>query len=56
MYCQNCGNKLSEDARFCGNCGAKIPVKSVSSANKNMRESDDSIISGETEKRSGTGG
>ena len=50
MYCPNCGNKLSDDERFCGNCGAKIPVKSVSSANKNMRKSDDSMIPEETEK------
>lgn len=24
MYCQNCGNKLSEDAKFCSLCGAKL--------------------------------
>jgi uncharacterized protein (DUF697 family) len=24
MFCQNCGNKLEEGAKFCGECGAKI--------------------------------
>lgn len=24
MYCKNCGNELSENARFCAKCGAKI--------------------------------
>ena len=23
MYCYNCGHELSDNARFCGNCGAK---------------------------------
>ena len=24
MFCIHCGNRLSEDARFCGNCGQKV--------------------------------
>ncbi|HBH11918.1 MAG: hypothetical protein XD91_1215 [Clostridiales bacterium 38_11] len=24
MYCQNCGNKVKEDAKFCSLCGAKL--------------------------------
>jgi len=24
MYCQNCGNKVSEDSKFCSLCGAKL--------------------------------
>ena len=23
MYCQNCGKKLNDDAKFCDGCGAK---------------------------------
>ncbi len=26
MYCEKCGNKLMEDARFCAVCGAPIPT------------------------------
>ncbi len=26
MYCENCGTKLKDDAKFCPNCGAKIQV------------------------------
>ena len=24
MYCKKCGNKLSEEERFCSNCGAQV--------------------------------
>lgn len=24
LFCENCGNKVSETAKFCGNCGGKI--------------------------------
>lgn len=24
MYCRNCGSKLKENAKFCGECGWKI--------------------------------
>lgn len=24
MFCPKCGNKVNEDAAFCGNCGAKV--------------------------------
>lgn len=24
MYCENCGTKLSDDAKFCRNCGSKV--------------------------------
>lgn len=28
MFCENCGNKLPEGAKFCGGCGAKTePVQ-----------------------------
>ena len=23
MFCQNCGNKIKEEAKFCPSCGAK---------------------------------
>ena len=26
-YCAKCGEKLKDDAVFCGNCGAKVPNK-----------------------------
>lgn len=25
MYCEKCGTKLGEDAKFCNSCGAKVP-------------------------------
>ncbi len=25
-HCQTCGNPLAEEARFCANCGAPVPV------------------------------
>lgn len=28
MKCQNCGFELTEDARFCGNCGEPVPTPS----------------------------
>ena len=33
MYCQNCGEKLPDDAKFCGNCGT--PVNSPNNGSKN---------------------
>lgn len=27
MYCKNCGNELSNDAKFCSNCGTEIKEK-----------------------------
>lgn len=33
MFCENCGNKLPEGAKFCGGCGAKTgPVQSANTA------------------------
>lgn len=29
MYCKNCGNKLSDGSRFCGNCGASLDEASA---------------------------
>jgi hypothetical protein len=26
MYCQNCGNKLNEDSKFCSKCGFKVSL------------------------------
>ncbi len=36
MYCENCGTKLSDDAKFCPNCGEKI--KFGAAANKAKQE------------------
>ncbi len=30
MYCPKCGEKNPNDARFCGNCGAALPVSQSS--------------------------
>ena len=27
MYCQECGSKLPENAKFCSNCGTKVWVE-----------------------------
>ena len=26
MFCSNCGNKLKDDEKFCGNCGTERPI------------------------------
>ena len=26
MFCSSCGTQLSDDARFCSNCGARVGV------------------------------
>lgn len=31
MFCENCGNFLPEDAKFCHNCGAKVSVAGTES-------------------------
>ena len=36
MYCENCGQKLPEGAKFCNSCGA--PVVSEAAAEPEMRE------------------
>ena len=33
-YCRKCGEKLKEDAVFCGNCGEKVPGKNKTFFNK----------------------
>ena len=29
MYCKECGFKLSDDAKFCSNCGTKVELNGV---------------------------
>lgn len=29
MYCKDCGNELSEGAKFCGKCGAQVDAGNV---------------------------
>ncbi len=36
MFCQNCGNKIKEEAKFCSSCGAE--VKPVSEKQKETSE------------------
>lgn len=31
MYCQNCGNKIKEDAKFCSSCGTEVKIISKAS-------------------------
>lgn len=31
MYCQNCGNKIKEDAKFCSSCGTEVKIISEAS-------------------------
>ncbi len=35
-YCSRCGEKLKEDAVFCGNCGQKVPGKNKRFSNKHI--------------------
>lgn len=34
MYCENCGKKLSDDAKNCDNCGYKVVSSAVSDESK----------------------
>ena len=29
MFCENCGVKLEEGARFCGNCGTPVKMEAI---------------------------
>ena len=36
MFCSNCGNKLTDGAKFCNECGAKMNCSSETSSTENM--------------------
>ena len=36
MFCSNCGNKLTDIAKFCNECGAKVNCSSEASSAENM--------------------
>ncbi len=37
MYCNKCGNKISDESVFCNRCGSKIEQVSTQSANENLQ-------------------
>lgn len=38
MFCQNCGNKIKEDAKFCSSCGADLAKSTVIKEPKEKNE------------------
>ena len=30
MFCPNCGNMITDEMKFCGNCGAKVNSDTIS--------------------------
>lgn len=38
MFCPNCGKEAADGAKFCGNCGAKLPEKKIENPEKVKRE------------------
>ena len=38
MFCQNCGNKIKEDAKFCPSCGADLAKSAVIKSSKEKIE------------------
>jgi len=42
MFCSNCGNELSDSAKFCSNCGKKVELSSVPIDEDFVIESDSS--------------
>lgn len=38
MFCQNCGNKIKEDAKFCSSCGADLVKSTVIKDSKEKNE------------------
>lgn len=56
MYCRNCGNKLPDNARFCGACGAEQRIENVENyagIDENLvpKRVDDSYIVGRQPKK-----
>lgn len=41
MYCENCGEKLQEDSKFCPNCGVNVDSNANSTPRKENRISND---------------
>ncbi len=41
MYCDNCGKKNDDDAKFCINCGAKLEKKDIFDFDKSLFEIDE---------------
>lgn len=39
MYCEKCGAKISDDARFCPNCGAEVKAYKEGTKNSNLEAS-----------------
>lgn len=62
MFCPNCGSKVEDDARFCGECGCRIPEADAEN-NEGMMEEGNHFPDGisddagmlETKKKEGNG-
>ena len=44
MYCPKCGTNLTDDARFCGNCGYNLRTAVQPAAPAQFRDSDHTLI------------
>ena len=44
MYCQNCGNAISENSKFCPNCGAVLPDAAEPAAQSETQTSEAPVM------------
>ena len=42
MFCQNCGNRIPDDVKYCPNCGSPV-TNNVNVVNKNINEKNTSL-------------
>lgn len=43
MYCKVCGENLKPDAKFCGNCGAKVVKEAEAGSKGDIKKSTEPV-------------